>query len=552
MGAELQELDQLRQKVIQLEQELALYQALFACSPVGTFVYKLEDSNDDRSLRLVAANPVVEALANIVPAELVGKTLDENFPGLREQGIPQAYAQVIRTGTPFSTESVYGDERVITSAFDVHAVPLPEQHVAVMFENITARKQAEQSLSQINAELEQRIAERTAELRHNQMLLRSVLDNSPAAIYIKDLNGTFLAVNQKTAALLNITPEEMQGRRDTDLFPAEFVAQWRANEQQAIATGTAVILEETVNQPDGMHYFLSVRTPLYDDAGQIYAISGVSTDITERKQREAELRVFKALADNAFDGIAMADLDGTLTYINPACKAMFQLPEIEAGLSALSLYPAELGMDTLLQREIVPTIMERGAWIQEIELPRPNGSRWISQNNVFAVRDEQGKPIKIANLLRDVTAQRRQEAEREALQQQLITAQRHALRELSTPLIPISERVVIMPLIGAIDSDRARQVMETLLEGVAKHRAELAILDITGVQVVDTQVAQAFIQAAQAVRLLGAQVMITGIQPQIAQTLVHLGVDLSGILTRGSLQAGIAAALHGAEHHPTG
>lgn len=248
----------------------------------------------------------------------------------------------------------------------------------------------------------------------------------------------------------------------------------------------------------------------------------------------------------------MADLDGTLTYINPACKAMFQLPEIEAGLSALSLYPAELGMDTLLQREIVPMIMERGAWIQEIELPRPDGSRWISQNNVFAVRDEQGKPIKIANLLRDVTAQRRQEAEHEALQQQLITAQRHALRELSTPLIPISERVVIMPLIGAIDSNRAQQVMETLLEGVAQHGAELAILDITGVQVVDTQVAQAFIQAAQAVRLLGAQVMITGIQPQIAQTLVHLGVDLSGILTRGSLQAGIAAALHNAEHHPTG
>lgn len=79
MGAEQQELDQLRQKVIQLEQELALYQALFVCSPVGTFVYKLEDSNDDRSLRLVAANPVVEALANVVPTEIIGKTLDENF-----------------------------------------------------------------------------------------------------------------------------------------------------------------------------------------------------------------------------------------------------------------------------------------------------------------------------------------------------------------------------------------------------------------------------------------------------------------------------------------
>jgi len=118
-----------------------------------------------------------------------------------------------------------------------------------------------------------------------------------------------------------------------------------------------------------------------------------------------------------------------------------------------------------------------------------------------------------------------------------------SIRAMSTPLIPITDEVVILPLIGTIDSRRAQQMMEALLEGVARHRARLVILDITGVSVVDTQVAQAFIQAAQAVQLLGAQVMLTGIQPQIAQTLVHLGADLSGIITRGSLQAGIAAAL---------
>jgi anti-anti-sigma regulatory factor len=87
--------------------------------------------------------------------------------------------------------------------------------------------------------------------------------------------------------------------------------------------------------------------------------------------------------------------------------------------------------------------------------------------------------------------------------------------------------------------------METLLDGVAQQRARLVILDITGVTVVDSQVAQALIRAAQAVKLLGARVMLTGIQPQIAQTLVHLGVDLSGIQTRSSLQAGIATALRG-------
>jgi rsbT co-antagonist protein RsbR len=144
----------------------------------------------------------------------------------------------------------------------------------------------------------------------------------------------------------------------------------------------------------------------------------------------------------------------------------------------------------------------------------------------------------------DVTEQVEMQAERERMQEERIASQQAALRELSTPLIPISENVVIMPLIGTIDSQRAQLVMETLLEGVAHYQAEIALLDITGVQTVDTQVADALIRAAQAVKLLGAQVMLTGIQPQIAQMLVHLGVDLSAIDTRGSLQAGIAAVLN--------
>jgi rsbT co-antagonist protein RsbR len=102
---------------------------------------------------------------------------------------------------------------------------------------------------------------------------------------------------------------------------------------------------------------------------------------------------------------------------------------------------------------------------------------------------------------------------------------------------------MVMPLIGAIDSNRAQQVIETLLAGVASSGATSAILDITGVQIVDTQVANALLRAAQAVKLLGARVVLMGIRPEIAQTLVGLGLDLSGIVTRATLQSGIAFAL---------
>jgi rsbT co-antagonist protein RsbR len=99
-----------------------------------------------------------------------------------------------------------------------------------------------------------------------------------------------------------------------------------------------------------------------------------------------------------------------------------------------------------------------------------------------------------------------------------------------------------MPLVGAIDSRRVQQIMDTLLTGVADYGATKVILDITGVPIVDTQVANALLRAARAVTLLGAQTVLTGVRPEVAQTLVGLGVDLSGIVTLGTLQDGIAYA----------
>jgi anti-anti-sigma regulatory factor len=149
----------------------------------------------------------------------------------------------------------------------------------------------------------------------------------------------------------------------------------------------------------------------------------------------------------------------------------------------------------------------------------------------------------VADLAAALAEREHVEAERARLQEDMIRLQATALAELSTPLIPINDRIMVMPLIGSIDSRRAQQVLQTLLSGIADSRAEVAILDITGVSVVDTQVANALVQVAQAVRLLGAQIMLTGIRPEVAQILVSLGIDLQGIITHSTLQSGIAYAL---------
>lgn len=124
-----------------------------------------------------------------------------------------------------------------------------------------------------------------------------------------------------------------------------------------------------------------------------------------------------------------------------------------------------------------------------------------------------------------------------------VSLQKIALQELSASLIPVFDKVSVMPLVGTIDTERAKLIMENLLDGVVRHRAEVVLLDITGVPVVDTMVAHHIIQAADAVRLVGAKCMLVGIRPEIAQTIVTLGINLNDFTTTSTLQRGVEQAL---------
>lgn len=159
------------------------------------------------------------------------------------------------------------------------------------------------------------------------------------------------------------------------------------------------------------------------------------------------------------------------------------------------------------------------------------------------IHDEQGRVTHFVGVQQDVSAARAAEEAVHRLQAEVIAAQQAALAELSTPLIPIAPGVVIMPLVGSLDTHRAGQLVHTLLAGVEQQRARVVIIDITGVTVVDSHVARTLLQAAQALRLLGARVILTGTRPEVAQTLVGLGIDLHGLITYGTLQQGIASVI---------
>jgi PAS domain S-box-containing protein len=283
---------------------------------------------------------------------------------------------------------------------------------------------------------------------------------------------------------------------------------------------------------------------LRDENGAVTNVANILRDVTAENKDARTLQRYAAIIERTTDGIASATEQANILMMNPAfCR----LAGIEPGSEPTGYYISDFHPTWALEKITsigIPIAIREGAWADETAmLNRRTGVEIPISQVIISHKKPDGSLDFLSTIIRDLTQQKQAERAQAELQQQIIEAQRHALRELSTPLIPISDEVVIMPLIGTIDSGRAQQVMETLLEGVADHRANLVILDITGVAVVDTQVAQSFIQAAQAVQLLGAQVMITGIQPHIAQTLVSLGIDLSGIRTRSTLQSGIASAL---------
>jgi len=404
-----------------------------------------------------------------------------------------------------------------------------------------------------NAMLRQRISELEAQLtsRNNHIApsnhqeieefrgFRTLIETAPQAIGILTFEGIITYANAAFATLTGY--DSLIGMNMTALYFEEDLPLLRAHTQSLIASNTWRGVAR-LRRRDGSAIPVRINAfVIRDDEGQPVAMAGMFEDLTDELQREERLRMFEALVENAPDAIGIADFKGNIIYANAAYQALTGYGEHLIGMNGFDYIPEEEHHSVQIA---LARLAEGKAAFLETRIRRKDGSIVPVAATMYAQTTPDGE-LRIIGFMRDISDQKRAEEERFALQQQVIEAQRAAIRELSTPLIPISDTAVIMPLVGAIDSTRAQQIIDTLLEGVATYRADMAIVDITGVQVVDTQVANALVRAAQAVRLLGAQVILTGIKPQVAQTLVQLGVNLEGIRTTGSLQTGVRLALTG-------
>lgn len=203
------------------------------------------------------------------------------------------------------------------------------------------------------------------------------------------------------------------------------------------------------------------------------------------------------------------------------------------------------GSDRVLAPEMWPvarTLASGRLCAAEADIHADDGTRRHLEALAAPVHDERGALTHVIGVTTDITAARQAEAERQRMLEALIRAQAEALAERSTPLLPITGEILVMPIVGTIDAGRGREITETLVGLGGHHRVRVAILDVTGAGVLDALAAEALVGAARALRLRGATPVLTGLSPGSAAVLSGLGVDLAGVIVCASLQAGITRA----------
>jgi len=244
---------------------------------------------------------------------------------------------------------------------------------------------------------------------------------------------------------------------------------------------------------------------------------------------------FRLLVESLKDyAIVMLDPNGRVASWNAGAERFkgYRAAEI-IGQHFSCFYPAEAVQRGLPEQEL-KTATKDGRFEDEGWRVRKDGKKFWANVIISALRKKDGTLRGFSKVTRDLTERKQAE---EQIQQQS-----REIMELSTPVMQVWQGVVVAPLIGSLDSQRTQQFMERLLNRIVETNSPVALVDITGVPTIDTQTAQHLIETISAVRLLGAQVVLTGVRPAIAQTLVHLGIDLSDIITRASLSAGLQVA----------
>lgn len=416
--------------------------------------------------------------------------------------------------------------------FHIMCVPLRDQQHRIVGTIESARPIRDDESSSAEQQ-----TERAQE--HTKSLLRAI----PDMYFLLDKEGTFVDFSAGRGLDTALPPALFLNKRISETNPD--IAGWVMKlMHEAHATGNLLRHE----------YQMFIAGHWIDYEARLFATSPEHTlyivrEITATKQVERQLRDaearFRAIEDQSMFGVFMFQ-NGKLTYANRQFADIFGIAP-QSLLDTGGLAAVEMKTDGFNLTDFLRSIEEarggldaaRGQCVFRAE--GKDGAPLFIET--FGARVTYGDAPAVVGVTLDITARQDAERNQRMMQEELIRIQEAMVVELSTPLIPISDDALAMPVVGILDERRAEQMMDRLLAGISHSGARIVIIDVTGLSAVTEQTGNLLIRCAQAALLLGAKVLLTGMRGEVARTLVAAGADFSGILTLATLQEGIKYAL---------
>ncbi|HAJ58674.1 MAG TPA: hypothetical protein DCP31_04935 [Cyanobacteria bacterium UBA8543] len=391
---------------------------------------------------------------NATTAKLFGLTPEAMQNRLAsEMGVPPKYLRkwiahyrkAERTRSPVKFEyfhdTAQGQRCLSATVCPIALSPSNRSRFAYVVEDISDRKLAEKVLQE------------------NQAQFQGILDNSPASIYLTDSQNRYLLINRRYENLFNVTKEEILGKNIYEIWPDEIAEKFATNNQKVLESGTSIEVEEVAPLEDGLHTYITVKFPLYDANGVPYAVCGISTDITERKQAEQRWR---SLLENVHLAVVGLDQNGKLNYVNPYFLELVGYTKAEViGQDWFETF-FPLHQRKRLQNSYLE-LLEKDFYThnQNVILTKSSEERVMAWNNTL-LKDLQGNAIGTLSIGEDITE--RQVIER--MKDEFISIVSHEIR---TPLASIHGALNLLSS-GLVDthSEKGRRVMDIAAESAER------------------------------------------------------------------------------------